>query len=451
MHASNITLDPPACAGVARKVGLAKKTCGSCADGPGRPYLCVYQWISMNTATVLRSMPSDEAGRLRALARYEIMDSPPDGSFDRITAICARMFEMPIALVTLVDQDRIWFKSRYGLDAAQIDREPGLCASAILSPDIYVVNDAKFDPRTLANPLVSGSMGLRFYAAAPLTTSDGHRLGTLCVIDQRPRSFSAAEQQTLQDLAAVVMDEMELRIAALRSIAREAEREREFVAIVGHELRNPLNNLNLSITVAQGELEDQPDHPSQRWLTKASTYATGLSTLLSELMDVARTDQGKMNLKLVPLNLQQLMEDLVEQARLHNPSHTITLTGSIRSSVMADPLRLEQVIMNLLTNAVKYAPQGRTVQVVLSEDMENVHVSVADEGAGIPQDQQALIFQRYYRSPGSDKNAQGLGVGLYIAANIITGHHGRIWVENGESKGAVFHFMLPRQPLRRSS
>lgn len=405
----------------------------------------------MNTAKVIRSIASEEAGRLRTLARYDIMDSPPDGSFDRITAICARMFNMPIALVTLVDHDRIWFKSRYGLDAAQIDREPGLCASAILSPDVYVVNDAKFDPRTLANPLVSGSMGLRFYAAAPLTTSDGYRLGTLCVIDQRPRSFSEAEQQTLRDLAAVVMDEMELRIGALHSIHREAEREREFVAIVGHELRNPLNNLNLSLSVAQEELAGQPDHPSQRWLAKATTYATGLSTLLSELMDVARTDQGKMNLKPVSLNLQQLVEELVEQVRLQNPSHTITTSGSIRSSVSADHLRLEQVIMNLLTNAVKYAPESRSIQVTLSEDVDDVHVSVADEGPGIPQDQQALIFQRYYRSPGSAKSAQGLGVGLYIAANIITRHHGRIWVENGERKGAVFHFTLPRQPLRRAT
>ncbi|MEO5584459.1 MAG: GAF domain-containing sensor histidine kinase [Flavobacteriales bacterium] len=405
----------------------------------------------MNTAKVIGSIHSEEAARLRALARYEIMDSPPDGSFDRITAICARMFDMPIALVTLVDHDRIWFKSRYGLDAAQIDREPGLCASAILSPDIYVVNDAKFDPRTLANPLVSGSMGLRFYAAAPLTTSDGFGLGTLCVIDQRPRSFSAAEQQTLQDLAAVVMDEMELRIAALRSITREAEREREFVAIVGHELRNPLNNLHLSLSVAQEELEAQPEHPSQRWLTKATTYARGLSTLLSELLDVARADQGQMNLKLAPLDLQQLMEELVEQVCLQNPLHSITISGSIRSSVMADPLRLEQVIMNLLTNAVKYAPESRSIEVVLSEDVDNVHVSVADEGVGIPQAQQALIFQRYYRSPGSDKNTQGLGVGLYIAANIITQHHGRIWVENGESKGAVFHFTLPRRPIRRAA
>ncbi|MGV9012207.1 MAG: GAF domain-containing sensor histidine kinase [Flavobacteriales bacterium] len=397
----------------------------------------------MDTAAPVYAKHPDEAARLRALARYEIMDSPPDGSFDRITAICARLFQVPIALVSLVDDDRIWFKSRFGLDAVQISRDPGLCASAILSPDVYVVNDAKVDVRTLTNPLVSGSMGLRFYAAAPLTTSDGHQLGTLCVLDLHPREFSADEQRTLQDLAAVVMDEMELRIAALRSIAREAEREKEFVAVVGHELRNPLNNLLLSINVVQGELEDQPDHPAQKWLAKAHSYTTDMSMLLSELLDVVRVGQGKMKLNRAPLNVQLLVSAIVEQAQLLNPGHTFTLSGSIRSMVMADRLRLEQVITNLLTNAVKYAPDSHQIQVDLSEDMDNVYVSVADEGAGVPPDQRKKIFERYYRQPGADKKAQGLGVGLYIAADIMSRHNGRIRVENGARKGAVFHVSLP--------
>ncbi|MGV9013137.1 MAG: GAF domain-containing sensor histidine kinase [Flavobacteriales bacterium] len=397
----------------------------------------------MDTAAPVYAKHPDEAARLRALARYEIMDTPPDGSFDRITAICARLFQVPIALVSLVDDDRIWFKSRFGLDATEIGRDPGLCASAILSPEVYVVNDAKLDVRTLANPLVSGSMGLRFYAAAPLTTSDGHQLGTLCVLDICPRAFNAEEQRTLQDLAAVVMDEMELRIAALRSIAREAEREKEFVAVVGHELRNPLNNLLLSINVVQGELDDQPDHPAQKWLAKAHNYTADMSTLLTELLDMVRVGQGKLKLNRVPLDLELLVGGIVEQAQLLNPEHTITLSGSIRSSVMADRLRLEQVVTNLLTNAVKYAPDGRTIQVGLSEDKDNVYVSVADEGPGVPSDQRDRIFERYYRDPGSDKKAQGLGVGLYIAADIMARHNGRIRVENGTQKGAVFHVSLP--------
>lgn len=165
-----------------------------------------------------------EAKRLEAVRRYDILDTPPDGVFDRITALAADLFDVPIALVTIVDHDRIWFKSRYGLDEVEeIPRDPGLCASAILEDGPYVVESARNDPRTLANPLVSGSMGLQFYAAAPLRTSDGHRLGTLCIIDREPRIFSPRQGTFLERLAEIVIDEMELRLSALRAV-REAKR-----------------------------------------------------------------------------------------------------------------------------------------------------------------------------------------------------------------------------------
>lgn len=166
--------------------------------------------------------PTDEPGRLAALRRYDILDSPPDGAFDRITAVAARLFGAPIAIVSLVDTDRIWFKSHHGIDAEQVDREPGLCASAILQDDPWVVTDASTDPRTLANPLVAGSLGLRFYAGVPLRTHDGFNLGTLCVIDHAPRQVSPSEVAILGDLASVVMDEMELRLSARHSIALES-------------------------------------------------------------------------------------------------------------------------------------------------------------------------------------------------------------------------------------
>ena len=165
----------------------------------------------------------DEARRLQALQRYEILDTPPDGAFDRVTALASRIFSMPIVLVSLVDHDRIWFKSRHGLpDVAEISRDPGLCASAILGDDVYVIEDAKNDPRTLSNPLVVGELGLRFYAAAPLQTTDGHNLGTLCLIDKRNRYLNRDQEAMLRDLAAIVMGEMELRLAS-RTAAKAAD------------------------------------------------------------------------------------------------------------------------------------------------------------------------------------------------------------------------------------
>ncbi len=159
-------------------------------------------------------LPENELERLAALRRYRILDTPPDGAFDHITEVAASLFRVPIAIVSLVDHDRIWFKSHHGLEARQVERDAGLCASAILSPDVYHLRDAIHDPRALANPLVAGSLGLRFYAAAPLRTHDGFNLGTLCVIDRQPRELAPAEAEMLTKLAALVMDQMELRLAA---------------------------------------------------------------------------------------------------------------------------------------------------------------------------------------------------------------------------------------------
>lgn len=165
-------------------------------------------------------IPSNEAERIRAVRRYEILDTPPDGAFDRITALAAELFDVPISLVTIIDEDRIWFKSRCGLDdVREIARDPGLCASAILQDAPYIVEEARRDPRTLANPLVRGQFGLQFYAAAPLRTDDGYRLGTLCIIDREPRVFSPKQADVLDRLSRIVMDEMELRLGAIRAVA----------------------------------------------------------------------------------------------------------------------------------------------------------------------------------------------------------------------------------------
>jgi GAF domain-containing protein len=169
-------------------------------------------------------LPSNEQERLAAVRRYGVLDTPPDGAFDRITRLASLVLEMPIAIVSLVDHDRIWFKSTQGLDGVeQIDREPGLCASAILGDETWIVEDAKVDPRALANPLVAGEFGLRFYAGSPLRTADGYNLGTLCVIDKEPRKLTAEQARVLDDLAALVVDELELRLSARRQARRATE------------------------------------------------------------------------------------------------------------------------------------------------------------------------------------------------------------------------------------
>src|SRR5215210_8838919 len=182
------------------------RAAGSLDDPQARPHTV------SGVAVVEHLIPENEQARLEAVRRYGILDTPPDGAFDRITRIAAAILDVPISILSIVDHDRIWFKSTQGFDGVeQIGRDPGLCASAILSDTTWVVNDAKVDPRTLANPLVAGGFGLQFYAGSALRTHDGYKLGTLCVIDRNPRELTDEQARMLDDLAAVVVDELELR------------------------------------------------------------------------------------------------------------------------------------------------------------------------------------------------------------------------------------------------
>ncbi|MBG6120250.1 MULTISPECIES: GAF domain-containing protein [unclassified Sphingobium] len=198
-------------------------------------------------------MEAREDSRLAAVRRYDILDTPPDGAFDRIAAMAARLFDVPIAIISLVDHDRIWFKAHHGLDVTQIDREPGLCASAILQDDAWVLTDASTDPRALANPLVAGEFGLRFYAGVPLRTHDGFNLGTLCVIDREPRPVNDEEIRQLTELGALVMDQMELRrearevVAEMTRIAAERDAQAQLLRDTERKLAAVLDNASVAV------------------------------------------------------------------------------------------------------------------------------------------------------------------------------------------------------------
>jgi GAF domain-containing protein len=161
-----------------------------------------------------------EAMRIAALKRFNILDTPPDGSFDKMTLLASKVFNVPISIISLVDEDRIWFKSHYGIAVNEIGKEPGLCASAILSEDVYLVEDARKDLRTLTNSLVAGEFGLQFYAAWPLITSEGYRLGTFCILDKRPRYLNTDQKDMLKLMGDIVMQEMEIRLEARNTVEK---------------------------------------------------------------------------------------------------------------------------------------------------------------------------------------------------------------------------------------
>jgi diguanylate cyclase (GGDEF)-like protein len=181
-------------------------------------------------------IPGDEQQRQRALERYGVLDTDADDHLQRLVRLAARVMETPIALISLVDGDRQWFLARHGLDASETPRQMAFCAHAICAEEALVVPDARLDPRFCTNPLVTGPPAIRFYAGAVLQSPEGYNLGTLCVIDQTPRQLSRFQVETLQDLAQLVLRELELRRLTTLCPISGALRRDVFLALAGREL-----------------------------------------------------------------------------------------------------------------------------------------------------------------------------------------------------------------------
>jgi formate hydrogenlyase transcriptional activator len=197
-------------------------------------------------------LPENEVERLNALRQYQILDTPPEPAFDRIAEMAASFFHVPMAGVSLVDEDRIWFKSRVGIDVHQTARDAGLCSSAMLSQGVYHLSDAAHDQRALRHAFVA-DLGIRFYAAAPLRNHDGFNLGTVWVLDQKPRELASSEAETLRMLAALAMKQLELRLYAER-VARLERAERA----VGEQLREANQRLAQSEERFRDFFEEAP-------------------------------------------------------------------------------------------------------------------------------------------------------------------------------------------------
>src|SRR5215467_7044101 len=190
-------------------------------------------------------MELNEKTRLQALRRYKILDTDPERAFDDLTILASHICETPVALITLVDSDRQWFKSKVGLSVSETPREVSFCVRAIQQSDLFVVPDASKDPRFSSNPFVVTDPKIRFYAGAPFTSSDGHPLGTLCVVDMVPRQLTPNQQAALVALSHQVQAQfelrrnlIELRVALEERDQAEAERDRTLA-----ELRQSLDHV----------------------------------------------------------------------------------------------------------------------------------------------------------------------------------------------------------------
>jgi len=404
--------------------------------------------MTSSTATL------DEEARLAVLDSYGILDTPPERSFDDVVRLVSQLLSAPIAAVNLIARNRQWFKSEIGLGTREMPLDDSICRFALLEEQQLIVPDTREDPRFRCNPLVTKDAGLRFYAGALLKTREGVPLGTLCVLDDKPRpqGLSEQEQFVLATLAHQIMSQIELRkamdeqdtlIAALR---QADQRKDEFLAMLAHELRNPLAPIVSAATMLSNFNLDPA--MVQRASEIVARQAGHMTSLIDDLLDVSRVTRGKVELELRELDFKDVIADAIEQVRplIEKHQHRLTLDlPPARAIVVGDRKRLVQVMTNLLSNAAKYTLEGGCIGVRLMTDGAELDLEIRDDGIGMSPELIASAFDLFAQGArGLDRSQGGLGIGLALVRSLLKLHGGAVSVSSdGPGRGSTFHVSLP--------
>jgi signal transduction histidine kinase len=390
-------------------------------------------------------IPEDETDRLAALKDYQILDTVSEATYDAITYLASRICQVPIALISIVDQDRQWFKSRVGLGAQETDRDYAFCGYAIHDiENILIVPDATADSRFADNPLVLDDPNIRFYAGAPLVTGNGNALGTLCVIDRRPRSLTPEQQQALRALSTQVMALLELRrtVQMLEEKQRQLEettRQRDsFMATVSHEIRTPLTTVIGNIELLQ---DDLPEEMRSKVLATIAREAADVDHLLEDLLIAAKAEADSLRVASVQVTLSAQVAQVIEGLEPSLASSIVVETAD--GCAMGDPARVRQIARNLITNAVRYG--GPTITVRTRSDDGTSHLLVLDDGEGIPPEEREKVFLPFEQSARNRHVAASVGLGLPISRLLAEKMGGSLTYRYVDGH-SIFDLTLPAAP-----
>lgn len=391
-------------------------------------------------------LPDNELQRLDVLRQYQLLDTLPENDYDDITKLISTICKVPISLITLLDSDRNFFKSHYGIPFNESPRNISFCGHAILeSDDIFMVHDSRLDERFHNNPLVK-ELNAIFYAGVPLINPEGFALGTICVFDHQPRILSDSQIDALIILSKQVVNLFESRrknfiLKKAKNELEERNKElKNFAAHVSHDLKSPLANIMSLTYLLKDENQGVLSSESLEYLDYIEESTSILKDYIDGILLYYKADE-LLKEKKETLNFQQLFEELEQILVLKADEFIYPTTKTIEN---INKPALTQIFINLIDNGLKYNYSSKRIITIDYDDSQEFHVfSVSDNGVGIPEDKQAYIFELFKTLNTNNKKAS-TGIGLSTVQNLVHKLGGMISVSSELDKGSTFTFTIKK-------
>jgi signal transduction histidine kinase len=401
-------------------------------------------------------LPSNEPERIHALNQYQIMDTEDEECFKDLVQLAANIFNVPISIISLLDDSRSWFKSAHGVARGeQVERKYSICSHAILQPDVLIVEDTSLDARFAQNPIVTGDLNVRFYAGAPLKTHDGHHLGTLCILDSIPRKLDPSQIEALRILAHQVMAHLELRKshraieesnAKLREISANKDK---FFSIIAHDLRAPFHGILGFSEVLETEIEDLDEKGIRDIAGYLRSTAHATFRLLENLLQWAMSEGGAIIYRPLDVQIEQVFQTVFEVLGAMAQRKNVVLHNDAdpKLTVYVDLNMMTSVLQNLTSNAIKFTRSGGHVYLSAKKVDNEIHITVRDTGIGMPEEQIREFFMR--QQPRSNKGTdgeKGTGLGLLLCRQFVEKNNGKVHIDSKPDQGTTFTIMIPYHP-----
>lgn len=390
-----------------------------------------------------------EKQRVENLRSYSILDTMPEEDYDNLTAIAASICDTPVSLISLIDENRQWFKSKHGLDTSETLREFAFCAHAINEPGkVFAVRDARTDERFKDNPLVTGEPYVIFYTGVPLVTFEGFALGTLCVIDHKPRKLTEKQISGLKALSKQVINLLELRKIrreheeALGKLNQQNQDLERFAYVAAHDLKMPVVNIMNMGRLFFKIFGESLDERGREILDIITNSAINLSSLVDGLLDYSKCEKVLQEKKQVIL-----MTDIKKEIAAmfyNNPEVNINVLTTV-DQIKINKSALSQILSNLILNAVKYNNKAVTkIEIGIAENASQYEFYLKDNGPGILPEHHNRIFAIFEVMVPEDRfGARGNGIGLATVKKLVDQMGGNIEVRSEAGEGACFYFNLP--------